>query len=81
MKKVYSKPVIIYDDFRLSTNIAAGCEKITTTQAQGTCGIVVDGIPGMVFSTGISGCTVTGADGEYSECYDVPFDYNSLFSS
>ena len=40
MKKIYSKPEIVFENFALSENIAnAGCEVKTNTPAQGTCGI------------------------------------------
>lgn len=78
MKKVYSKPVIIYDDFRLSANIAAGCEVITKIHDRGTCGYQ-DSF-GIIFTDSTQGCDTDPPSGD-KICYDVPFDYNNLFSS
>lgn len=80
MKKVYSKPVIIYDDFRLSANIAAGCADPTNTPSGGMCGVDISGV-GTVFTAGVTGCQYTGADGDYSICYDIPTDETRLFNS
>ena len=80
MKKVYSKPVIIYDDFRLSANIAAGCADPTNTPSEGMCGVTVDGA-GTVFITGVTGCEYKESDGTYSICYHIPTDETRLFNS
>ena len=41
MKKAYSKPDIVFEDFSLSTNIAAGCEENPSlyTETVNTCGV------------------------------------------
>lgn len=81
MKKVYSKPVIIYDDFRLSANIAAGCE-VRSNHAMNEC--TFDLGPGVPppFANGLSICEYTPEDGTYNgACYDVPSTDNNLFTS
>lgn len=37
MKKAYKKPVIVFEDFSLSTNIAAGCEEILNLPSTNAC--------------------------------------------
>lgn len=85
MKKTYEKPQIMFEDFTLSTNIAAGCEVKTDTQANGTCAYTtVDEFLGAVniFLEGISACTTKAAGGEYNGfCYHNPYDSNNLFNS
>ena len=39
MKKIYSKPEIMFDSFTLTTNIAAGCGKKIDTHVNGVCGL------------------------------------------
>ena len=76
MKKVYSKPEIVFENFALSENIAnAGCEVKTNTPAQGTCGI--PWADGVLFLDSVGSlCTDDysvpnqGGDGEYNGlCY------------
>ena len=53
-KKKYSKPDIYFEDFSLSTNIAAGCEK-QPSNATEDCGVRWGNI--FIFIEGINGCT------------------------
>ncbi len=76
MKKVYAKPQIMFEDFSLSTSIAAGC-KVFTNLGENICGIE-DPVFGMVFTDLITGCETTGQD---KFCYDVPVSSNELFVS
>lgn len=85
MKKVYSKPEIMFEDFTLSVNIAGDCEEKTNLPSNSTCGMDFSGLK--VFLDGISGCsdiTVTnlGGDGEYNGiCYHIPTGDKNLFNS
>lgn len=80
MKKAYTKPEIIFDDFSLATTIAATCGKEHTMSLQ-TCRVNVPGV-GFVFMDPItSGCTTKIEDGDYGICYDVPTADTKLFSS
>lgn len=80
MKKAYSKPDIVFEDFSLSTNIAAGCEALANFP-QGDCGYVF--APDVViFMEERHGCTTEVETGEYNGiCYHNPSDDNNLFSS
>lgn len=89
MKKAYSKPEIVFENFSLSQNIAGDCEVKTNTPARGQCGIEFG--PFVVFlDTATSQCTgdgrvlEDGGDGEYNGiCYHVfsgKGEYN-LFNS
>lgn len=72
MKKVYSKPDVFFEDFSLSTNIAAGCEE-KANFAEETCGLEVE------FTDTI---TVTLLNGDISacapECDPKDYGYNNL---
>ncbi len=80
MKKVYVKPVLIFEDFTLNTNIAGDCDRIAGSPSKGTCGIS-GSAPGLdLFSVGIiSGCVINGNDDE--SCYHVPTAATNLFNS
>lgn len=81
MKKAYSKPDIVFENFSLSTNIAAGCE-YSTNFARDVCGFKFG--PDMIFLEKITGCTekVVDGDGQFNGiCYHNPSDDNNIFSS
>ena len=82
MKKQYIKPDILFEDFALSTSIAAGCGIIIDNQAAEQCGYPWG--KGFVFLIDVTGCTSKAEDGseEYDGlCYDVPIATNELFNS
>lgn len=79
MKKAYEKPDIIFENFSLSTNIAAGCEKIATS-GDG-CGFQFGDY--IVFKSG-SECTypVTEGNNMFNNiCYHNPSADSNLFNS
>lgn len=87
MKKYYSKPEILFEDFSVSCNIAS-CE-VKAVAAWDACGYPIESLGGKtVFISAATGCKYTkvepygdGTDGSYNEiCYHVPDDYN-LFGS
>lgn len=81
MKKTYSKPGIVYEDFSLTTNIAA-CA-VQANYAQEVCG--VDFVPGLsLFNSGVAGCTLPvedGSDEANGVCYHNPSEFVSAFIS
>lgn len=88
MKKAYSKPEIVFENFSLSTNIAGDCEVKTWLPSNNSCGLEFTGI-GKVFLDTMGGCTEedgypipsVGGDGEFNGlCYHVPYGDN-LFNS
>lgn len=82
MKKTYQKPEIIFEDFSLSTNIAAGCEKQTNMPSVNQCGIYFGGY--YVFAEGMTGCETwpITLDEDYNGlCYHTPTEGNNLFTS
>lgn len=95
MKK-YTKPMIVFESFTLSTNIAGDCE-VKATGPTGNfhvagCGIIWnttnwEGTPVVeqLFTTSWNGCDSyppEADDGEYnSYCYDVPIETNNVFNS
>lgn len=79
MKLAYEAPEIIYEDFSLSTSIAAGCEFKTQLQAEGVCGYMMEG--DVVFAADISGCKYTPAEDEDTICYHNPSDLRNIYTS
>jgi hypothetical protein len=83
MKKAYSKPDIVFEDFSLSTNIAAGCEEKPFGNTS-ECGVKWSkGI--FIFAEKMNGCNrklVDGQQGEYNGlCYHNPTsNYNVFYS-
>lgn len=81
MKKVYTAPEILFESFTMSTNIAAGCEEIVRTFAQGDC--AYEGTGGIaLFLDSIKACEFkSNDDGSNGFCYHVPGEENDLFTS
>lgn len=80
MKKLYSKPVIVFDNFQLSQSIAR-CEVITNV-VKDVCGVYDPEIGLNIFTAEV--CDVTSPDGPdiyNGVCYHVPNDNYNLFSS
>lgn len=81
MKKTYSKPEILFEDFSLSTSITAGCElKTPLPSYEENCAYPTQG--GMLFTDQVQACGKTPPGGVYNgACYHVPADTNNLFNS
>lgn len=83
MKKVYSKPEIVFEDFTLSTSIAGGCEIRTNTPSAGACGYPYEGGGGQtLFTNAVGDCQIKMDDDVNNGfCYHVPIDSNNIFNS
>lgn len=87
MKKTYSKPEILFESFTMSTNIAAGCEKIVGNPSKGSCAVNSSGGISVFDATVGAACAFTPGDMGTEEdmydgfCYHVPTEYNNLFNS
>lgn len=86
MKKVYSKPEIIFESFTLSTNIAGDCNKIVGNPSEGSCGVPGDAPFSNLFTadiTGADGCHIPLDKNDVYDgfCYHNPTDDNDLFNS
>lgn len=82
MKKTYLKPEIVFENFSVSTNIAAGCGVNNDTMSSGNCGLEYG--DEMIFLEIVTGCTTKIEDGstDYNSfCYHVPIDTSLLFNS
>lgn len=84
MKKYYEAPVIQFEDFSMSTSIAANCEVIISNQSQGSCGVTGFGQP--IFTSGFpDACKKKVEDGSKPEldnaCYHIPSALNNIFNS
>lgn len=84
MKKIYEKPLIMFESFTLSTNIAGDCQVKTWTPNSGQCAYTyTDEFLGELnlFVSAVDACTTKEDDGEYNGvCYDVPYG-DILFNS
>lgn len=87
MKKLYSKPEIIFEDFTLDDNIASNCESIVGNATKGSCAVI--GTGGIAIFDGNVGAVCVFTPGDYNQesdkwdgfCYHVPTEYNNLFNS
>ena len=79
MKKEYSKPQIMFEDFSISTNIAADCDFQNGLLTQGVCGYETR--QGIVFVSGVAGCKYIKPDNDDSLCYHVPTVNTNIFNS
>jgi hypothetical protein len=84
MKKTYKKPEIIFEDFSLSTSIAAGCEK-KSGFSMDVCAYYDPMLGFDVFISGVATCVMTPPDAAgdvYNGlCYHVPSESNNVFQS
>jgi hypothetical protein len=83
MKKTYEKPDIMYEDFSMSTNIAAGCE-VKARFAAGTCGVKWGEGLYFLFTDATFACTKKVVDGSgdlNGLCYHNPTANNNVFIS
>ena len=87
MKKTYEKPMIIFEDFSLSTSIAAGCEGIVGNPTAGSCAVLGSGGIAVFSSSMTEVCDYTPEGLGQPEdkwdglCYHVPTEDYTLFNS
>ncbi len=84
MKKTYSKPAIIFEDFSLTASITVGCDKIAQA-AEYQCAYEITTSLGVVsiFTEQVIGdvCKTTKPDGYNEICYHVPTAETNVFTS
>ena len=80
MKRTYTKPEILFEDFSLNTSISAGCEYRDANSTEGVCGYP-DRDGNMIFVTGVTGCKYHQPDVDDTLCYHVPNEFNNIFNS
>jgi hypothetical protein len=71
MKKIYTKPEISFESFKMTSSIATGC-KLDKDEIP---------LPDMGYTIFIEGCEYVPVDGEFGICYDVPTDDTRVFGS
>lgn len=82
MKKIYSKPGIVYEDFSICTHIAKTCDVELGTFEQGDCGGFNVGTLNIFLDTSMQGCMIpVQDDGLNGICYHVPINGARLFNS
>ena len=82
MKKQYTAPEILFEDFTMSASIAAGCELSIDTQSAYVCAVKFG--KKMLFVEGVNACNTyeVPIGSEYDGfCYHNPSDSNNLFNS
>lgn len=82
MKKKYSKPEILFENFSLSVNIAGNCGHDTSLQNEAmSCGLEYGG--DVIFLVDMNGCKdqFDTDDGSSGICYHNPTDTTRLFNS
>lgn len=81
MKKLYSKPEIMFEDFTLSENIAGDCERKVGNPSKDQCAYESTG--GITtFTATLTGCDFTPSDGMADGfCYHIPDADHNLFNS
>lgn len=80
MKKVYEKPLIMFESFEISTNIAGDCNGIVGNSSKGTCAVIGTGGINM-FTDDITACDFAPQAPWDQYCYHNPTEYNDLFNS
>ena len=82
MKKRYTKPIIVFEDFTLSATIAGDCEIKTNTPAAKQCAyeVVMEWGTASVFVEGVGPC-VFKMPGEFDGICYHQVESNSLFNS
>ena len=81
-KKIYSKPEILFEDFSLSTNIAAGCEKVPFSNVE-NCGVKWGKLV-LFGEEGYSNCSnkiIEGKNSYDNLCYHNPNEGFNVFNS
>lgn len=82
MKKEYIKPLVIVENFSLSTNIAGNCGLIVNNSSENVCAYNPDRSSKYIFTSTISACITHEDDGEYEGiCYHAPTEAYELFNS
>ena len=80
MKKKYSKPEIVFENFAMSTSIAAGCDIDHGLHVKDACGYEF-GRDGVIFTDEQYGCQYEKPDGFNGICYHNPTEDSVLFNS
>ena len=81
MKKRYTKPEIMFEDFSLSTSIATSCE-FGASHSQYVCAYEDEFLEAVIFTADISACTTIMQDGAHNGiCYHVPSEASNIFAS
>ena len=82
MRKVYKKPCLILDSFKLSESVAGDCEMTNiVNMTRGVCALIDPETGFQIFVQEVVNCQDI-LPGQYdSLCYDVPIESMNLFSS
>ena len=86
MKKAYTKPMLIAEDFRLSQSVAYGCialgDSVANHRTASACSYQMPGGGVTLFYDTANGCDATYiGDAPTYDCYNGPSDNFQLFAS
>ena len=85
MKKTYCKPIIMFENFTLSTKIAGDCEVKISNQSRNSCAYIekFGKNETSFFTDAVGACLTTEQDGEGHDglCYHVPGEAYNIFNS
>ena len=82
MKREYKKPIVVFENFCMSTNIAAGCENKVTNATLNTCAYISSGGIATFTDELVNVCDFTSSDGKWDGfCYHNPDGGPNIFNS
>ena len=85
MKKIYVKPMLVFQSFKMASSIAGDCDDKTNNPTENSCPVVVPGyISGTtmnLFLNDVIACTTVAPDGSSGVCYHAPTEATNLFNS
>lgn len=82
MKKEYCKPIVVFESFSMSTNIAGDCEYKTNIPSRNTCAYYSSGGIALFTATMVNVCDFTPSDGKGDGfCYHIPEGGPNIFNS
>ncbi len=81
MKKLYIKPLAVYEGIQLSANASGSCSLLGTQAAQYVCPVEDPNLGLYIFAETTAACDTIPPDGNDSVCYDIPVANFNVFTS
>lgn len=80
MRKAYSKPLLVAENFALSSSISSPCEGIAQN-AEFACAVYIPDLSTSILGDLDMGCNEMPPNPEDSVCYHNPSDANNVYGS